>query len=65
MARGFFMSSLPIRMLSEGAEEPMADAQAERQAREVADVLSAAQGFARLHVAQRGITARKVTPQCD
>ncbi|CAL8471952.1 g11494 [Coccomyxa elongata] len=39
------------------------EAQAERQAREVADVLSAAQGFSRLHVAQRGITARKVVQQ--
>ncbi len=48
--------------MSEGAKKADAGAQAERQAREVADVLSAAQGFSRLHVAQRGITARKV---CD
>ena len=32
----------------------------ERQAGELASVLEAAEGFSRLHVAQRGITARKV-----
>ncbi len=34
--------------------------QVERQAGEVASVLDAAEGFSRLHVAQRGIAARKV-----
>ena len=40
-------------------------AQVERQAREVAGVLEAAEGFSRLHMAQRGITARKVPPTSE
>ncbi|KAK9905917.1 hypothetical protein WJX75_008898 [Coccomyxa subellipsoidea] len=50
-----------LRLRTAGAA--VLDAQVERQAREVAGVLEAAEGFSRLHMAQRGITARKVVQQ--
>ncbi|EIE23685.1 hypothetical protein COCSUDRAFT_63210 [Coccomyxa subellipsoidea C-169] len=55
----FIDSALRLR----AAGTAVLDAQVERQAGEVASVLDAAEGFSRLHVAQRGIAARKVVQQ--